>query len=255
MKKQLFVIALIAVFLVSCTGFFDLRDEAIITDLGSVDEDGNPISKTHVWFDNSSNVFSVDIFNAHTRSSNSKVTDTPIPAQTSSNDVAALPTRTNEEFYYYLTYYVPVYEDLMLPYIPLALGFASVGLVIPYNERTKVPIYDLKTLIPADTLLINDVCIVIENNFATFIQFNRGSLVLQPENQSRTSINHGQKALYRINAANTAGGYTIIRTGTTQNLPAEITSLQRGHVYIIEYTVAGIPVLKDSFELNMGRFN
>jgi len=253
MKKRLVFVAVITIFFVSCTGFYDLRDQTRIIDQSEKDENGQVISTTKIYFDNTWNKFPVDVFSTHTRT----IKVSSVQANAVSDIVSWLPTRPNEDFYFYLTFYLPI-EGIQLPFIPRSWGADTSSMSIPFNTTTQIPIVNISTsgIIPDDALMIDDVCIILENSFSMTVQFQRGNVVLKPENQSNNTINYGQKGLFRIPPANTNAGYQI-RSGGQEyfyNLPSDITSLARGNVYIIEVASNGHPLLKDSYPLTMNRF-
>jgi len=251
MKRRLFFIAVITIFCVSCTGFFDMRDDVKITDFGTVDASGNVISTTHIYFDNTGNRFPVDIFSTHERTV--KVNKSLVLPDQCSENVSWLPTKPLEEFYFYLTFYLPVVDNIQVPYIPQ--GWSSAQINIPFNQTTRVPIINLKNVISNDAILFNDVGIIIENNLPMTVQLLRGPVVLQPENIPLPSINPNQKGFYRVPPANTIAGYSIMTSSAMErNLPSEILSLVPGNVYIIEINSAGQTVFKESFQLTMNRF-
>jgi len=254
MKKQIIIIAVISIFTLSCTGFFDLRDRENIENLGEKGPDGQVISTTHVWFDNSNNVFPVDVFSSFDRTY--KVNTAIIQPNQKTSNISWLPTRENEDFIFYLTFYLPI-EGLNIPFIPQSWGSTSVN--IPFNKTTKIQIYDLINTVSENAILIDDVCIIIENNFASAVQFNRGSIVLYPDNHKGVmTLNPGLKGLYIVPPANITitATYTIMpNPQTMHNLPSpQITSLAAGNVYIITINASGQPVFKESYPLTMSRF-
>jgi len=251
-KKQ-FLIAVITVFFISCTGFFDLREDVKIVDKSVVGDDGQVISSTHIYFDNTRNIFPVDIFSDHTRTF--KVNKDRVQPNHITGNISWLPTTTNEEFIFYLTFYLPIAYDIQIPFIPQKWGAALTRITIPFQSTKRVQIHDLTSIIPSNDFLIDDVCIIIENNFTSAIQLNHSSLVLQPENNNNgiITINPGSKGFYKVKPASTTAGYSVL-SNNIHNLPAAMTSLVSGYVYIIEITGSGLPVLEDQFPLTMRKF-
>jgi len=289
MKKNLIFLALITVFFISCTGFFDLRNEEEIKDIGKTDG-SEPVTSTSVYFNNLYNIFPVDIFSAHTRQvkvyrgqGQPDLINQPLPPDFQSGPIYWLPTRPNEDFFFYLTFYLPVCTlplvefnplepfdpdkhyyhtrtcaeaaSIRIPFIPLGYGLDYVSSSIPHGTSTEIKIHNLmNSTITDNTILMDDVFIIIENNFASSVSLLRGSILFQTENLGGFSLNSGQKGLYKISSAATSAGY-IIRSTTDHNLPSDITSLEKGYVYIIEVQ-AGLGTLKfiDSFPLTLGRY-
>jgi len=255
MKRQLLFIIIILIFCVSCTGFFPVQEESF-TDLEGRKDSGGHIeiqSTTHIYFDNSNNNFSVDIFDTHLR--DKKITE--VPANLITKDIPWFPTQGSEEFPFYLTYNLPIASTgVTIPYIPpTSSGATFAEAVIKYNQRNRIPIYNLKAMLPDNTPIINDVGIVIKNNYATSIQFQRGSAVLTPINASAGNlIASDDSGFYRISSSNSITGFSIMMAGLERPLPSAITSLQNGHIYIITVNASGTPVLDDSFPLTISRF-
>ena len=253
MKKLLFITA-ITIFCVSCTGFFPVQEESF-TDLdGKTDSGGHIeiVSSTNIYFDNFNNNFSVDIFDTHLR--DRKITGAP--ANKESANIPWFPTQ-GSEFPFYLTYNLPIAgTGVTIPFIPPASsGLAYAEAVIKYDQRNKIPIYDLKARLPAGTPIIDNVGIIIKNNCGTAIRFLRGTAILAPVNDpSNYLIAHGDSGFYRINPSSSAAGYSINMSGPESPLPSGISSLQAGHLYIITVNSSGTPVLDDSFPLTISRF-
>jgi len=254
MKKRIVFVVVITIFLVSCTGFFDTRELVEIVDMGERDANGNIISTTHVEFDNRGRIFPVDVFSSYTR--DFKVNKDIIKAGELTDEIPWVPTKEGDSFFFYLTYYMPV-EGFHIPFIPQAWGTTQIS--IPFNTTTTIPIHNLTNVITnLESPLTNDVYIIIDNNFTTAVRLEKGgsgsSIVIQPENIKTDTINPGSKGLYKITPASTTGGYNIRITTTLHNLPSEISSLNSGNLYIISFSAAGVPVLKEEIPLNMGHF-
>jgi len=254
MKKQFAFIAVITMFLLSCTGFYDLRDYPEIIDEGVKDPDGNVISTTFIRFFNEDGYFPVDVFSSYTR--DLKVNKDTISALSITEEIPWVPTKTGESYFFYLTYYMLVDEGIRIPFIPRQRwGVSSTQVSIPFNTTTTVPIYNLSTIIPNEEFLTDDVYVIIDNNYATAVQFQSGNIVLPPENINNTIINPGAKGLYKLAPTNNISVYNISMAGIRRNLPSDMTSLAAGHIYFLEVPTNGIPVTKrDSYSLTMGNF-
>jgi len=254
MKRLLFV-SVIAVFCISCTGFIPLQEESF-TDLEGNEDSGGYMeiqSTTHIYFVNSFNNFTVDIFDTHLR--DNKITE--VPALGKTKDIPWFPTQGSERFPFYLTYNLPIAgTGVTIPFIPpSSSGTAYAETVIKYNQKNEIPIYDLRSRLPASTPIINNVGIIIKNNCGTLIRFLRGNTILEPvNNSSNYVIPHGESGFYRINPSNSAAGYSINMSGPESPLPPDITSLQAGYIYIITVNNFGTPVLDDSFPLTISSF-
>jgi len=251
MKKLIFFIMVVTIFCISCTGFFPSQEfEIVPLGTGNVEM----ISRTNIYFVNSGNSFPVDIFSTHTRTEKIN-TSTVQPFQTSS-DIPWLPTKATEYFSFYLTYYLPIpAAGVEIPYIPPgSYGASFAEAIVHFEKRNPVPIHNIKSMIPGNALLIDDVGIVIKNNFSTAIRLQRGNIVLNPVGSSEDLINYNNSGFYRVNPAANTSGYRIMKSGIPANLPSEIEALEAGHIYIITVNSAGNPVLDDSYPLTMSKF-
>ena len=255
MKKELLFVVAVAMFFASCTGIgiFEIREQAKIIDLSKTDNEGNIVSRTHIIFDNTRNNFPVDIFSTHTRSV--KINQTTVPGGLQSDKIPWLPTTTEEEsnavFSFYLTYYLPIPgTSIEIPYIPpLGTGAGFAQAVVIFDRVNEVPVHNVQAMVP-NAPIINDVGIVIQNNFTTSVQFQSGIVVLTPVGSSGYLINYGQNGFYRVNPANVSV-FSIMMGGIQRNLPSEISALQAGYMYLITVNESGTPVLDREFPLTM----
>jgi len=261
MKRQFALIAIVTVLIVSCTGFFDMREYEEIIDRAPIDPvTGQRISNTIVIFNNTSNKFPVDVFSSNTRTV--KVNHERISADGKSDNIYWVPTSYSKDkgFVFYLTFYLPIegYDNILIPFIPQKWGRDFTISNIIFDTETTVPVHDLTKTIPLGEPLINDVCIIIENNYASAVQFNRGSgsgvsIALSPENLGSGTIliNPNQNGLYIVPPAASSANYIVI-SNAFNNLPS--FALAAGHVYIVTVDNAGTPILKESFPLTMSYF-
>jgi len=256
MKKQFIFAAVIAILFISCTGFFDMREDVKVTDHSEKDQYGNVISTTHVRFDNRTRLFPVDVFSSSTR--DFKINQNIIAAGQLTGEIPWVPTKAGDLFFFYLTYYMSI-EGLQIPFVMNSYGVGSISRSIPFNETTTVVIHDIASIVPADTYLTSDVYIIIDNNFTTSVQLERGqggvNSIIVPENYtgSNYAINPGSKGLYKVTPAASTGSYSI-NVNVPRNLPPEITSLAAGNIYIIDFNSSGIPAFKGSRRLTMSSF-
>ena len=254
MKRQFALIAIVTVLIVSCTGFFDMREYEEIVDRSVKDEDGFLLeSDTMINFLNIGKKFPVDVFAAPARSV--RVNRTLIPADSQSK-FPWIPTTPDKPFTFYFTFYLPI-EGLDIPFISNTWG--STTKYIKFNDTTEVLVPDLKKIFYDQKIenefLINNVCVILENNSSHQVTFMRGTASLQPENiSSGFLVPTNEKGLYRINPSTTSSGFSVTVNFAPFQLPSEITSFSAGHVYIIEITGGGTPILKESFPLTMSYF-
>jgi len=243
-KRQLLFIIIFPMFFFSCTNSFDLREQEKIIDNSDFDEKGNPISRTNIYFSNNGS-FPVDVFSDYTRAV--KVNKDIIFPGGYSPEIPWLPT-SGTPYTFYITYYLDVY-GVMIPYIPQG-GIGTTTRIIPFNELTLVQISDISALIPSDQRLINDVGIILFNNYSSEAQLHRGTSVLTQNNSEVFSIAPTKAGFYRVGSAASTSVYSVFASNMMLNLPE--TSLQAGHVYVFELTNSGQTSLWSSFELTMG---
>lgn len=252
MKKLLFITA-ITLFCISCTGFFPSQEYELKA-MGAEDSGGQLHSTTNVYFDNSANNFEVDIFSTHTRTD--KVNTSRIRAYQNNPSAVTpwFPTKDTEEFSFYLTYYLTIPgTSIEIPYEPTAssgAGFAQS--VIKFNQTTRIPIHNLRAMM-GNATLINDIGIIIQNNFTTAVQLVKSSLVLTPEGSELTLINPNSNGFYREGPAPANASSYIVTLGSNQR-PLPSGTLAAGNLYIYEVTSAGTVVLKESYPLTINKF-
>jgi len=243
--KRLFIFAtIITLFFSACTGFFDMRDEASIT---SLDGSGSTGSLTNVVFDNSGNIFAVDIFSTYTRNINARtvnnVTPGPLQAGMVTGDIPWLPTGQNENYDFYLTYYLHITQDISLPFIPRKYGLDYVSRSVPLHEKTNVKIHNLMNAaaIPHDELLFDDSYIIMVNNYTTSASLRRGSLILYMENKPGiTNINKGESALYKVEPSVPLSNFSVMQGVTSHSLASlGVETLEKGHVFMFEIDESG----------------
>jgi len=247
-KRQLLFIIIFSMFFFSCTNSFDLREQEQIIDNSDFDDNGNPISRTNIQISNNG-PFPVDVFSDYTRAV--KVNKDIILPGEYSPEIPWLPT-SGTPYTFYITYYLDVY-GVMIPYIPQG-GVGTTTIHIPYNapEPAPVQISDISAsaLIPSDQRLINDVGIILFNNYSSEAQLHRGTSVLTQNNSEVISIAPTKAGFYRVGSAASTAIYDVFASNIMLKLPE--TSLQAGYVYVFELTNSGQTSLWSSFELTMG---
>ena len=222
MKKRqvyLFFNIFFAVFFASCTGFFDLGEEKIVSL-----SPANQQSKTLIYFTNSNN-YAVDIFSSPTRG----IKVVSVSANQSTQAISWIPT--NDGFEFYFTYNLLVSGN-KVPYIPRKYGVDFITVGIPKDKTTQIQVPKLSDIIPVNDKLFDDAYLAIKNNNASAIQLLSGSSVELPVT-GLSLVNYGETALYKLNTTNVSL-YSIKIQGNTVNLSSEITELQSGYLYEVE---------------------
>jgi len=204
------------------------------------------------------NRFPLDVFSDGSRAV--KVNSTRIPANQSTGLIPWLPTKPNDEFIFYLTSYLPLEGIMEIPFIPRNWNYDYTMSNVTFEQTTTIPIHNLAALLPSTAPLINDVAVIIENNFTIAVRFERGNenatSTLQPQNITTTnSINSGSKGFYRIPPANNTNSYFIRTVGNPLRIPSDIASFAAGHLYIIEVQPNGTLFVKEQNPLTISRFD
>jgi len=217
---------IVAVFFASCTGFFNLGEEKIIS---LTPENQQP--KTLIYFDNSNN-YAVDVFSSNFRGN--KVVS--VPANQSSSSFSWIPT--NDGFEFYFTYNILV-SGKGVPYIPKKYGVDYITVSIPKDKTTQIKVPVLSQIIPKNEKLFDEAYIAIKNNNASAIQFLSGSSIEVPETGS-SLVNYGDTAVYKLNPTSNVGLYQIKIQGNFVGLyNSGITELLSGYFYEVEVAASG----------------
>jgi hypothetical protein len=237
--KQRWIFRLIgtalALFCLSCTGFFEIEGEEEVTPYAY---DPDRPSTTNISFDNRDNRFmSVDVFSSYTRDSSSRVVSVSKGVRSGSRSWISSEDMGTPTTEFYLTYYVPGMAK-GIPYIPRNYGADIILWTIPRDQSTEIKIPNLQQIILGqdgldDPLFGNEVYLVIKNEYPSAIQLNRGGITVTSEDGT-TQINLNDAAVYKIPVNAAASSYKLRFSTTERNLP-EIT-FHAGYVYEITYT-------------------
>ena len=245
MRKQLIFFAIIAILFCSCTGFFDLSEEERIVgnSSGEIQQ-----SNTKIKFYNAS-PFPVEVFNSLERKFSVSDKINLVQPYTTSDEIPWFPT-SGEPFSFYLKYHLTgIYDDISIPFFPNKLGIDIISINIPFEKTTTVTIPNIKNFIDPEETLINDVGIIIRNNFNSAVYLLKGNIYQNLINLPGDSINPNQYGFYRIPANST--GYSI-QSNNIHSLP--MTTLTAGNIYIISVYTNGNPAYTADFPLTMDLF-
>lgn len=216
----LFFNIFVAAFFASCTGFFDLGEEKIVSLTPA-----NQQSKTFIYFNNTNN-YDVDVFSSPVRGA--KVVS--VPANKSTQAFTWIPADDGFEFYF--TYYLPV-SGREVPYIPVKYGVDFITVSIPKDKTTQIQVPKLSQIIPADVKLFDDVYLAVKNENASAIQLLSGSSVELPLT-GLSLVNYGETAVYRLNNNNVSLFSIKIQGNNVRLDSAGITELLSGYLYEVE---------------------
>jgi len=217
--------ALIAAAFLSCTGFFEQEEE--IEDFGrNKPSQGSPTptSTTRVFFDNSGNNCSVDVFANSSRES--KIVPT-VSAKQQSGNVDWVQAENGYEFYF--IYNISI-SGATFPYTHNK-GFVTT--VIPKDSTTKVVIQPLANIVTnPNEALFTDCIITVRNNNASAIRLLRGNSVVKPLSGTDL-IGNGTTAAYKINPSDKVSDYKINLQGENIPLSTTLPAFQSGYLYEI----------------------
>ncbi len=215
-------VTLIAVFLFSCTGFFDQDEEIIPFSENSQGPSTTPTTKTIVYFDNIGNNCSVDVFANYLRE-NKIVT---VESKRQSADIDWVQAENGFDFYF--VYNIPV-SGTTFPYTHKN-GFTTE--VIPKDKTTRVTVQPLSNIVSANEALFTDSLITIKNNNASAIQLLRGNSVITTVNNLNL-ISNGQTSVYKITPGAKVSDYSILLQNNKIAFPSAITAFEGGYLYEI----------------------
>jgi hypothetical protein len=235
MKKQLkhrwIIVGIIAaVFLASCTGFFDLGEKEIIRFEG----------ETFIYFNNEGSSYAVDVFSSNTRG----VKIASVSANEITGKYSWIPTPENEGYEFFLTYKLPLLPGVEIPFIPRKYGVDYITVGIPKDKETEVRV-QLSPIPSDEALFSNEVWVAIKNNYNSAIQFMSGSGALQPV-QGSSLISSDYTSLYKLTPATNITSYTILVQNNRKPLPSDLTEFKDSWFYAIDLNYDSTVTLKDS---------
>lgn len=223
---------MVVLLLVSCTDFFDMGQEQVI----SFSDPSRP-SSTRIKFNNDNNCV-VDIYGTPSRGE--------IIASASPYGSAVrswLPT--NDAFVFYLTYHFKI-EGISIPYTPTSQEISIVTSTIPRDQETTIQLPNLSQAIPANVPLFTEPYILITNNYGstTTASFINGTTVMMPVGGSSSStsggyINRGESALYKISPGTNISMCSIMVLADQKPLTSAITAFQGGYLQRVTITSTG----------------
>ena len=216
MKNLLGIVSILILF--SCsTSDDDTKD--------NIDETNT--DNTYITFNNSSGISPVIVYSESAREEQTKIVELP-------NGSVSPPIKysadTNCIFYFTYTVFI---DDIPISYIPLQ-GRGQEIYRIDKDTTNSIVIPSFDTTLPSlETTLSNDTYIVIQNTSAHSMQLLNGNYTVNVNNVAGgySIINSGEKAMYKVNAPQTASAYRVFVNSVYKNFPAGIASLERGFVY------------------------
>jgi len=243
----------LALFCISCTGFFEIEGKEEITP----NVDPSRPSSTNIYFDNSVNTFAVDVFSSSTRDTASRIAAVPAGGQSPERSWISSEAMNIPTCEFYLTYYVAIPGlSKGIPYKPFKYAADSISTPVPANTTTRIAIHNLRALVDAAgdndaPLFENEVWLVIKNEFPSAVQLMRGVSPVSSIDNETYIVNSGS-AVYTIPANTTTSLFKIKAGITEKELPITTPALQAGYLYQVTYTAASVPVLSSEKLLTLG---
>jgi uncharacterized repeat protein (TIGR02543 family) len=226
----------VAVFFTGCDWWDDDDDDDNSKTPSSESEDG----KTYVLFKNDSS-YAVDVYSDSGR--NTKVAAVPAGGQPSLEW-----TPSPDGYTFYLSYQIPVGDDVVIPYNPPAAS----PIRIDQGKTTSVTI---ASPVSSSTLLTNRVYLLLlnESDSAAFRLEQQGGTIIRPEKifsgsgsalDSASLVNPSERAWYIVNSGPTTT-YYVSASGAQKPFPADDTGFQAGWFYTFHYTDSGLAFVSE----------
>jgi len=226
------LVTLIAAFILSCTGFFEVEEEGII-DLA--DEDTSSV-ETKILFDNSANNCAVEVFSSSTRGDRIAYVDARY-----STSRSWVPT--NEGGYpFYLTYYLQI-RGTQVPYIPEGNNYGLAYVISPKIVKggtTTIKIHNLAASEFKDEPLFNEAYLAVTNYHASAIYALKGTGVLIPVGEkSDQYVASGKTVLYKLSAGVNSNNSMSIMVQGRQSYLNDIPAFAKSNLYEISVGTTG----------------
>ena len=199
-------------------------------------EDG----KTYVLFKNDS-PYAVDVYSDSGR--NTKVAAVPAGGQPKLEW-----TPSPDGYTFYLSYQIPVGDDVVIPYNPPAAS----PIRIDEGKTTSVTI---ASPVSSSILLTNRVYLLLlnESDSAAFRLEQQGGMIIRPEkifsgngsaSDSASLVNPSERAWYIVSPGPTTT-YYVSASGAQKPFPADDTGFQAGWFYTFHYTDSGLAYVSE----------
>ena len=191
----------------SCTAFFEIEGREEITDFSETKPEKQ--SDTFVQFNNEANGYGVDVFSSYDKAIRIASVS---PYETAGRQKWRA---TSIAYDFYLNYYVPI-AGYNIPYVPADPRASTVSAAIDDDIINTVYIPNLKTFVPIDRPLFDDVFLAVTNTFTSTIRVVRNTTILYNVNgttERDTEIRRGETALYRFSAGVNISNVVILVQG------------------------------------------
>lgn len=238
MKQFLFLIMVSVLCLSSCfSSFFDLGEEKV----------EEPEARTFLIFNNTGNT-PVRVYSASDRLISSEIITLPA---TRSSDPRKFSPQPNG-YWFYFTYDLPI-GGIRIPYIPPMGKGDSTEAIIQRGEENTLIISPLSRHFGSNDILIEDVFyIAIKNSGTSVYRLLRGTSNIIPESLNGSSspavsemINPNDTAVYKI-AQTDISGYKITANINDYPISTAITSPEKGHLYLLNFTGTAVSQTADT---------
>ena len=192
------------------------------------------VGDAEIIFDNTNGICEVTVYSSYTRSEDSIIKI--IPAGKISSEINWV---SGDSISFFFSYLVTVKDinGFSINYVPSQVQLNQVAVRVDPNKTTTVIIPKIEETISSDSLLSNKSYLLIQNNSSFSFSLVRGSIVLQPDNISSTTVNARERAQYTVDAG-TVSNYNLNVSGTYIPLSSVFDGFEPGFVYslIVEGT-------------------